>query len=345
MNKPKISIIVPCYKVEKYLPRCLDSLMNQTLNDIEVICINDGSPDHCLDILNEYKSKYGDRIVIIDKKNEGVWRGRKDGIKVARGEYTCFVDSDDYVAPDYAEKLYNAVSTQNADIAVCGFYRVDVSSGEILSEEMNNKAKNVINMKKNPEGILYINGAPWNKIFKTELLHKMDELVHIPVILDDLMFLLLIYLRTEKIVFINDSLVYYMIRPGSIVSNIRQEQVESTYEAFKEIRGIYKKEKPELLDVLDLMAFLHLGISLIFRLSYDPNCDLKTVIRSNTEFLNREFPLWKNSKYLKTSFVLSHHSENGKLWVVRQFYRLHAFKLFMHLYRFCIDKLHIDIKW
>lgn len=77
----KLSIIVPCYKVEKYLPRCLDSLLNQTLEEIEVICINDGSPDNCLKILKEYQKKYSSKLVIIDKKNEGVWRGRKDGIK------------------------------------------------------------------------------------------------------------------------------------------------------------------------------------------------------------------------------------------------------------------------
>ena len=68
----KLSIIVPCYKVEKYLPRCLDSLMNQTLEDIEAICINDGSPDRCIDILKEYKNKYGDKIVIIDKDRKSV---------------------------------------------------------------------------------------------------------------------------------------------------------------------------------------------------------------------------------------------------------------------------------
>ena len=78
MKKKKISVIVPCYKVEKYLPRCLDSLVNQTLEEIEIICINDGSPDNCINILRDYEKKYPDKIVIIDKKNEGVWRGRKD---------------------------------------------------------------------------------------------------------------------------------------------------------------------------------------------------------------------------------------------------------------------------
>src|SRR5699024_6031528 len=117
-SNKKLSIIVPCYKVEKYLPRCLDSLVNQTLKDIEIICINDGSPDNCLNILKDYKKKFPDKIVIIDKKNEGVWKGRMDGVKKANGEFIGFVDSDDYVALDYAEKLYKNAKKKKADISV-----------------------------------------------------------------------------------------------------------------------------------------------------------------------------------------------------------------------------------
>ena len=102
----KLSVIVPCYKVEKYLPACLDSLINQTLDDIEIICINDGSPDGCIDILRSYEAANPGKVVVIDKKNEGVWRGRFDGIRIARGEYIGFVDSDDTVAPNFAEILY-----------------------------------------------------------------------------------------------------------------------------------------------------------------------------------------------------------------------------------------------
>ena len=125
-NNIKLSLILPCYKVAEYLPRCLDSIMNQTLEDIEAICINDGSPDNCLDILNEYKEKYDSKIVIIDKENEGVWKGRKDGIKVAKGKYIGFVDPDDYVAPEYCEKLYNAAKNNNADISICGNEIIDI---------------------------------------------------------------------------------------------------------------------------------------------------------------------------------------------------------------------------
>ena len=115
----ELTVVIPSYNMERYLPKCLASLIGQTLQDIEVICINDGSPDRCIDILHEWQERYPARIVIIDKENEGVWRGRMDGIAIARGEYIGFLDSDDYAEPDFAEELYNAAKAANADIAVC----------------------------------------------------------------------------------------------------------------------------------------------------------------------------------------------------------------------------------
>ena len=346
MSKKKLSIIVPCYKVEKYLPRCLDSLVNQTLKDIEIICINDGSPDNCLKILKDYQKKYKDKIVIIDKKNEGVWKGRKDGIRKATGEFIGFVDSDDYVALDYAEKLYNKAVKENADISVCGFDRIDLDTGKLYSRVMCKNEDKVIDIEKDPGGLLELNGAPWNKIYKAELLKKQADLEHPPKILDDMMFLLLIYLNAKKIVFVNKSLVYYMVREGSIVTTIKKEQIESTYRAMVEVRRVYEESenRVNMLKILDAMAFLHLGVSLMFRLSYDKSCNLKEAIKNNNKFLTDYFPTWKNSKFIKLGYVIKNRI-NFKLWIVKIIYKLHLFRAFLVVYRFMIDKLKIDIKW
>ena len=185
-NKIKVSIIVPVYKVEKYLRRSMDSLVNQTLDGVEIICIHDGSPDNCLSILREYEEKYKDKnIVIIDKQNEGVWKGRFDGIKIAKGEYIAFTDSDDYIALDYAEKLYNAAKETNADISVCGFDRMDVDTLHVYSREMTQYEGKIIDMKKNPEEVLSINAALWNKLYKARVLKELDNLPNPPRILDD----------------------------------------------------------------------------------------------------------------------------------------------------------------
>jgi len=344
-TNPKISFIVPCYKVEQYLPRCLDSLVNQTLKDIEIICINDGSPDNCLNILKSYKKEYGEKIVIIDKENEGVWKGRKDGVKIAKGEFIGFVDSDDYVALDFAEKLYNNAIKQNADISVCGFDRIDLETGNLYSREMCKSADKIIIVDENPGAMLELNGAPWNKIYKAELLKKMHDMKHVPKVLDDMMFLQLIYINAKKIVFIPDSLVYYMVRKDSIINSVKKDAILPTYESMKEVRDVYKKEKPELLDYIDAIAFLHLGISLMYRMSDDKTLNFKQAVKENRKYLDENFPNWKKTEYTKLSYVIKNKGVNFKLWVVKVFINLGLFRLFISTYKFMIKNIGIDIKW
>lgn len=341
----KLSLIVPCYKVEKYLPRCLDSLVNQTLEDIEVICINDGSPDNCLNILKDYQKKYGDKIVIIDKKNEGVWLGRKDGVEKADGEFIGFVDSDDYVALDYAEKLYNAAVLKKADISVCGFDRIDLETNKLYSREMCKPEGKEIIISKNPGDMLELNGAPWNKIYKAELLKNMYNMKNVPKVLDDMMFLQLIYINANKIVFIPDSLVYYMVRKDSIINTVKKELIESTYLSMKEVRDLYSKQRPELLDYIDANAFLHLGISLMYRLSEDKTLNFKEALKTNKKFLNDNFPRWNKTMYTKLSYVIKHKGSNFKLWIVKIFYNFGLFNIFIKMYKFMIKRFGVDIKW
>ena len=115
---PKISVIIPVYNVEKYLPKCLDSLINQTLSDIEIICINDCSTDNSLEILEEYASK-DERIKIIDlKENQGAAAARNKGLEIAKGEYLGFVDPDDYVDLNFYEELYKKGTILNSSLSI-----------------------------------------------------------------------------------------------------------------------------------------------------------------------------------------------------------------------------------
>ena len=121
MSSPKISVIVPVYNVEKYLSECLDSIVNQTLKDIEIICLNDGSTDNSFSILKEYALK-DERIILIDKENDGLGYTRKIGLDNAKGEYILFCDSDDYYAELTAfEELYNYIEKVKVDVVIFNF--------------------------------------------------------------------------------------------------------------------------------------------------------------------------------------------------------------------------------
>ena len=336
----KVSIIVPCYKVEKYLPRCLDSLVCQTLDDIEIICINDGSPDHCIDILRQYEARFPGKIVVIDKENEGVWRGRQDAISIAKGEYIGFLDSDDYAAPTMIEDLYTAAKNNSADISVCGFYRVDALTGKQLTEEMSD-IRSCFSIVEDPKKLLQLNGAPWNKLFKASLLKGMFDFNNPPKIFDDMMMHLLVYPDADRVCFVPKALIYYGIRNDSIMTTIGKEKVESTYACMKEIKELYRKKlvPPSLEEFLDLAALLHLGISLMFRLAYDPTANLRELEFENREFLDNSFPLWR------TAAIPMSDKAMRKVAFSRLIYKLHLLRPSLSIYRFMIDKLGVDIKW
>ena len=118
----KISVIVPVYNVEDLLPKCLDSLVNQTFDDYEVIVVNDGSPDNSQDIIDEYQKKYSNIIKPLKKENGGLSSARNYGLKYAQGEFVLYVDSDDWVSNDMLEKMYMTAVRDNSDIVVCRSY-------------------------------------------------------------------------------------------------------------------------------------------------------------------------------------------------------------------------------
>ena len=127
-----ISIIIPVYNVSKYLRVCLDSVINQTYKDLEIICINDGSLDNSLDILKEYSNK-DNRIIIIDKKNSGVSAARNDGIERSSGEYLFFIDSDDYIDNDFIEVFYNNAKKNDSDLVILSnFWNLDKRVNNII---------------------------------------------------------------------------------------------------------------------------------------------------------------------------------------------------------------------
>lgn len=345
MPQKSVSIIVPCYKVEKYLPRCLDSLVNQTLVNIEIICINDGSPDRCIDILNDYKERYPNKVVVIDKQNEGVWRGRFDAIAIARGEYIGFVDSDDYVEPDFAEKLYSCAIRNNADIAVCGFHRVDVDTNKILNTEMTEE-RHAFEVEKEPERLLELNGAPWNKFFRAPIMKSLHDFSEPPKIFDDMMMHLLAYPAVKKVAFTPHALVNYIIRNDSIMTTIDKSKIDSTYKAMLEVKQVYQETaSQQLCNFLDAAAFLHLGVSLMFRISYDKNANLKTELTRNREYLNNNFPTWNSDITISTANSKKYGAVLKKANIARKIYRSRVMPAALSAYRFMIHKLNIDIKW
>ena len=167
----KLSIVAAVYNLEKYLPRCLDALVNQTLQEIEILCVDDGSTDSAPQIIDEYARKYPGKVKAFHKPNGGEFTTRNYGLERAQGEYVTFVDTDDYVELNWAEKLYTAAKENNADLAVCGFERIDLKTNKVIATNMTNFGKTVKNIGPEDDFLLFINPAPWNKVYKREKLY------------------------------------------------------------------------------------------------------------------------------------------------------------------------------
>ena len=133
-----ISIIVPVYNAELYLDRCINSVLNQTYKEFELILIDDGSTDSSLSICYDYASK-DSRIVVLSKKNEGAGLARNEGLKIAKGDYIGFVDSDDYISPDMYREMYRKAIENDADIVQCGYLKVDEKDNIIAKSNYQNK--------------------------------------------------------------------------------------------------------------------------------------------------------------------------------------------------------------
>lgn len=213
-----ISIIVPIYKVEKYLHRCVDSILNQSYSLIEVILVDDGSPDKCFQICDEYAEK-DKRIRVIHKKNGGLSDARNEGLKIAKGEYILFVDSDDYIHRNMIEIMYQTLRRDQSELVICSFEKVD-EAGKVLEGQNYLKEDSIVNKAKMFESLLTETG--WNLVPACNKLYSRQALKDISFpkgkINEDEFVIHHIINNCDNISLISEPLYYYVQRSGSIVN-------------------------------------------------------------------------------------------------------------------------------
>lgn len=215
MEQPLISVIVPVYKVEPYLDKCISSIVNQTYANLEIILVDDGSPDNCPAMCDAWAEKDG-RIRVIHKTNGGLSDARNAGMAVATGELMTFVDSDDWIAPDMYEHLYQCLAEDNSDIAVCGVQMVweDKTPSRMLTREGNC----VLNQEEAMRAIIeesWLKQPVWYKIYKTELVR--DILFPKGKYHEDVFWSYQAVGRAKKVSISDHMGYYYLQRGGSIM--------------------------------------------------------------------------------------------------------------------------------
>ena len=241
MEKDLISVIVPVYKVEKYLEKCIESIIKQTHTNLQIILVNDGSPDNCGKICDEYAKK-DSRIEVIHKINGGLSDARNVGINRANGRYIGFVDSDDYVKEDMYEKLINLIKEYDADVSICNLY--DVIDGKEYIRNKENGIQEYSRLDILKEVLLdkNIQNYAWNKLYKKEL---FDEIKYpIGKKYEDIGTTFYVFEKCNKIVVTSEPEYYYLKRSDSLVNNVTEITVFDYTEIIIQ-RYLYTRENIE----------------------------------------------------------------------------------------------------
>ena len=288
-----ISVIVPVYKVEKYLNKCVDSILNQTYKDIEVILVDDGSPDNCGEICEEYAKK-DDRVRVIHKKNEGLSTARNTGLIESKGEYIFFVDSDDYININILEKLLEAIENSKADFAMASDI-CQTESGDMISQNILENNKVYVGDEIIESFVLSLKTSAWNKLFRKDFIGDIkfpDGRIHG----EDLVFITKLLTKKTKLVTVSDVGYYYIKHNNTITTSgfskrsfdevyckdTSYDQLVATFPEYKEIASVWKFKS---------------RMNIIRKLSINNIKDYSNIVLAYNE--------WLSANYKKIKYMLS----------------------------------------
>lgn len=251
--KKLISIIVPVYNVEKYLGKCIDSILKQTYTNIEIILVDDGSTDNSGKICDSYAKK-DKRLIVIHKENGGQSSARNLAIDVAKGDFIGFVDSDDFIINNMYEKLYSNLIKYNADISICSYTEVD-ESGNVNKPKWkkNENFYKIYNKEEALKELLidkYITNHSWNKLYKKELFQD----IRYPQgkVMEDLAIMYKLFEKSNKIIYENVDLYYYLQRKSSTMNSLSEKLIEDEEQMVETKNQYLSKAYPSLQKEIDI---------------------------------------------------------------------------------------------
>lgn len=290
---PKVSVIVPIYNVEKYLEKCINSLLSQTLEDIQIILVNDGSKDNSGNIAKECEKNNKNRIIYVEKENGGLSDARNYGLKYATGDFIAFLDSDDYIEKNAYEEMYNKVIEENADYVECDFIW-----------EFPNKIRvdKQYPYKNKKEMLSFVRVVAWNKLIKRQLI--TDNNLEFPKGLryEDVEFTYKLIPFINKFAYVDKPFIHYVQRKGSI-ANVQNERTAEIFTVLDNVIEFYKKNNiyEKYRDELEYNYARYLLCSSLKRMCKIKDKTIREkLLTESWKRLNSNFPNWKENVILKT---------------------------------------------
>ena len=288
----KVSIIVPFYNVENYIEKCLQSLVNQTLEDVEIILVNDGSQDGTEEIAKQFVEKYPNKIMYLEKENGGLSDARNYAIPYAKGEYIAFLDSDDYVEANMYEEMYNKAKEENLDYVECDFL------WEYPDKSLESKGKQYSNKK---EMFIYTRVVAWNKLIKREIVQNNHLEFPKGYRYEDVEFFYKLLPLIHNYGIVEKPFIHYVQRENSI-SNVQNTRTKEIIDVLRHVIDYYKRNQlfDEYKEEIEYTYTRYILCSSMLRMVMIENRkERKEIINLAWKSLNTQFTNWKENIYLK----------------------------------------------
>lgn len=300
MWKPKVSVIVPVYNTEKYLRKCLDSLADQTLKDMEIIIVNDGSKDSSPMIIKEYTDRYPERFISLTQENSGQAVARNAALKICKGDYVGFLDSDDYVRKDMFGRMYNTAISEKADYVACGFSEVTYDqTGEEVALKHYVCSKPAYSCK---DMFFEAYASPWLHLYKKEVLEKSGADFPQGVVYEDTAFYLNLIPYVTKLAVIEEPLVYHVKHSRSTMATFKAAKVKQIFPVidysldFYKKNGWYEKYRNEL-EYFCVRVLLCSSMQRICKVA--DRRERKVLIKETLEYIKKNFSTFRKNRYFK----------------------------------------------
>lgn len=312
----KVSIIVPVYNVERYVRKCLTRLVEQTLKDIEIIIVDDGSTDNSAQIIKEF-AKRDNRIKYYKKENGGLSDARNYGMKYATAPYIAFLDSDDYVDVTIYEKMYRKAKKDECDMVECNFYWIYPRHRHKNKKDIGKKYSNQSKMLEKARVVA------WNKLYKREIIEKNKVQFPKGLIYEDIEFFYKLIPYIHTVSFVKEPLVYYVQRKKSII-NKQTKKNSDIFKVFEHIVEYYQKNNfyHTYKEELEYSCARILLCSSFKRIAKIKDKELRKELLNETWiYLNTKFPQWKQNKILNINL---NNKKRYMLSMNRFTYRVYA---------------------
>lgn len=291
-----VSVIVPVYNVEKYLDECLSSLVNQTLSELEIIVVNDGTKDNSQSIIDHYVKQYPNKVVSLIKENGGLGDARNYGIPYAKGEYIGFVDSDDIVHLEMYEKMFNKAKLEDSDLVLCDLeYFYETSKERMVKEGL----VQIENIDVNKTVFLSPLFA-WNKLYRKSLFIESGLKYPIGLWYEDIPVTVPFFTLAKKISYVHETLIYYRQRSTSIMGSVDNPKVKDIFDIMHFCLNYFKEHNllETYHDELEFLFLEHLMLNGGFRFLLSHK--YMDYLAFSIDTLDLNFPHWRNNKYLYT---------------------------------------------